>query len=381
MNETWWVGEGDLDDDQKVIAALPPSGSHLITGPPGCGKTNLLLLRAKYYSKLNKQNILVLVFTRALRDFIITGSQQYHLPSEIVQTSMAWGLEFLRQHGKVFTPTGKFHERRIQLLAAVQELVKAKSLENVYEAIFLDEAQDYLPEEIELFCRLGREVYASADPRQKIYSGPDSLGVLKKAVQQTHQLRFHYRLGLSICRCADGIFVGSSDEPLFDKAQYNEKLRPSWVDPIVNCASASEQASRIIEKLAVQVDAYPSELLGVMCPLQMQRDELYELIAQSDIGDLVVNQSDDPEFDREKPIYVSTLHSSKGLEYRATHLAFAESIAPLSHAQNLTYTAVTRTKTALTAYALGHPPGYLSQAINSLHSSPSPPRLQDLFND
>jgi superfamily I DNA and RNA helicase len=380
MDETWWVGEDDLDDDQKVIAALPPTGSHLITGPPGCGKTNLLLLRAKYFTKSKKENILVLVFTRALRDFIITGSQQYHLPEEIVHTSIGWSLDFLRQHGRRCNPTGKFNEQRNQLLQEVQELVKTQSLENVYDAIFLDEAQDYFPEEIELFRKLGREVYASADPRQKIYSGPDSLGLLKKLVNKVHPLRYHYRLGLNICRVADSIFVGAKDEPLFDKAQYNEKLRPSSVDPFVKCRDPQEQASEIIKKLKVQLDAYPNELLGVMCPLQKQRDEMYELIAQSDIGDLAVNQSDDPVFERDKPIYVSTLHSSKGLEYRATHLAFAESIRRLSYEKNLAYTAVTRTKTALTVYGMGYPPGYLLQAINSLHTPPSPPSLPDLFS-
>jgi superfamily I DNA and RNA helicase len=48
MNETWWLGEDQLDDDQKKIIALKLKGSHVITGPPGSGKTNLLLLRAKY---------------------------------------------------------------------------------------------------------------------------------------------------------------------------------------------------------------------------------------------------------------------------------------------------------------------------------------------
>jgi superfamily I DNA and RNA helicase len=381
MDETWWVDPDDLDDDQKAIAALPLTGSHLITGPPGCGKTNLLLLRAKYYAMSRKENILVLVFTRALRDFIISGSQQYHLPSEIVRTSIGWGDGFLRQHGERQEREEEFNDRRNQLLRDVQELVKRKSLQNIYEAIFLDEAQDYLPEEIELFRRLGREVYASADHRQKIYDGPDSLGLLKESVNRVHPLRYHYRLGHKICRVADSIFVGEEDEPLFDKALYNEKLRPSSVDPYMRCHDLQEQALEIIKKLKVQLDAYPNELLGVMCPLQKQRDELYELIARSDIGDLAVNQSDEPVFERDKPIYVSTLHSSKGLEYRATHLAFAESIRRLSHAKNLTYTAVTRTKTALTVYGMGHPPGYLLQAINSVQPAASPPSLSDLFSD
>ncbi|HZE73006.1 MAG TPA: AAA family ATPase [Pyrinomonadaceae bacterium] len=378
MQETWWVAEGDLDDDQKKIAALPAKESHLITGPPGCGKTNLLLLRAKYYTLQKRENILVLVFTRALRDFIVSGSTQYGLPSEIVLTSIGWSHAFLRQYGKDLNPSGNFAEQRKRLLQEVRAFVDSRSLKNIYEAIFLDEAQDYLPEEIELFRALAKELYASADPRQKIYSGPDSLSILKKSVNAVHPLRYHYRLGHEICRVADAIFVGAQDEPLYNTSLYNEKLRPSSAE-LVRCKTEDEQASQIVKKLKLQLAAYPEELLGVVCPYTEQRDRLYNLILKSEIGELAVNQSDEPVFEVEKPIYVSTLHSSKGLEYRANHLAFAESIRGWDYEKNMTYTAVTRTKTALSVYAIGQPPNDLAQAINSLKPPPAPPSVKELF--
>jgi hypothetical protein len=235
-----------------------------------------------------------------------------------------------------------------------------------------------LPEEIELFRTLANELYASADPRQKIYAGPDSLPVLEKSVDEIHPLRYHYRLGHEICRVADSIFVGAQDEPLYNTAQYKEKLRPSSAD-LIRCNNEEEQGAQIIDKLKVQLDAYPEELLGVMCPYAAQRDRIYDLISKSELGDLAVNQSDDPTFEVDKPIYVSTLHSSKGLEYRANHLAFAESIRGWDYELNMTYTAVTRTKTALNVYALGQAPPYLVQAINSLKPAPTPPSVNDLF--
>ena len=42
MNDTWWVKQSQLDDDQKKVFTLPIDKDHLVKGPPGSGKTNLL---------------------------------------------------------------------------------------------------------------------------------------------------------------------------------------------------------------------------------------------------------------------------------------------------------------------------------------------------
>src|SRR4030042_3177433 len=86
MNETWWVNESDLDDDQKRVIALGPDGRHLITGPPGSGKTNMLILRANYLSASGRPNLLILVFTRTLREFLVSGASRYSFPRDKVQT-------------------------------------------------------------------------------------------------------------------------------------------------------------------------------------------------------------------------------------------------------------------------------------------------------
>ena len=38
MNETWWVADAQLDDDQRGVVSLPLDESHLIVGPPGPGR-------------------------------------------------------------------------------------------------------------------------------------------------------------------------------------------------------------------------------------------------------------------------------------------------------------------------------------------------------
>ena len=87
MGDTWWIGEDQLDDEQKDVIGLPLDSSFLITGPPGCGKTNLLLLRANYLTLAGLPNIAIVVFTRSLQEFIASGGHQYAFPASKIMTS------------------------------------------------------------------------------------------------------------------------------------------------------------------------------------------------------------------------------------------------------------------------------------------------------
>ena len=57
MDQAWWKNKSELDKDQLDIIGLPLGNSYLIAGPPGSGKTNLLLLRASYLTLAGHPNI------------------------------------------------------------------------------------------------------------------------------------------------------------------------------------------------------------------------------------------------------------------------------------------------------------------------------------
>ena len=205
MNGTWWVGPNDLDEDQRSIISLPPDDSILVTGPPGSGKTNLLLLRANYLYLAGQRNIVVVTFTRSLREFIAGGAARYDFPDSKIMTCRGWQYDFLRQYGRSVTPSGDFETDREAFLSAMTDLTDKLRLANIFDAILLDEAQDYTPDEIRLFTRLTERLFCVADERQKIYDGEDSIDAIKSYVGEPHVLRFHYRNGVNICRVADEI--------------------------------------------------------------------------------------------------------------------------------------------------------------------------------
>ena len=86
MAGTWWIGESELDQYQKVVISLAAEGNHLVLGPPGSGKTNVLLLRANYLTLSQKPNIAIVVFTKTLRKFIASGGKEYDFDLEKIMT-------------------------------------------------------------------------------------------------------------------------------------------------------------------------------------------------------------------------------------------------------------------------------------------------------
>lgn len=158
MSETWWVGDDQLNDEQKEIIALPLKGNHLVVGPPGSGKTNLLLLRANYIYLAGKANILVIVFTRTLKEFIASGGQEYAFPEDKITTHIKWGRDLLFQYGMRTEPPADFGEAREFIRSEIEALVQKKHIDKLYDVILLDEAHDFTPEEIKLFARLGKAI-------------------------------------------------------------------------------------------------------------------------------------------------------------------------------------------------------------------------------
>lgn len=323
MNGTWWVDPGQLDDDQMDVVKLGRDGNFLILGPPGCGKTNLLVLRANYLSAADRPDIIILVSTRTLREFLASGAINYQFPADKIQTHNEWAKRLLRENGVQLETSEDYKTEMRSLFTQIKELIEEKKIYELYDAIFLDEAHDFTKEEIDIFFRLGKNVFAVADSRQKIYDNEDPIEYIKSQVDETKDLKFHYRNGLDICRLADEITKATQIyNSLEDTSNYDESAFPSTVQHR-RCVSLTEQCEKALVSLETQLEAYPNEMIGVICPRRLDLPEIRSFFSTSSISTRCVFQ--DPEegysrFDPEKPICVCTLHGAKGLEFRALHI-------------------------------------------------------------
>ncbi len=378
MNSEWWVDLAKLDTDQEGILRLSLGEDHVILGPPGSGKTNLLLLRANYVSKVTP-NILVVVFGRTLREFLVRGADQYSFGTDKLKTSARCFYDVLREYGHD-VPEGdlSFEESRLELVERVRVL-RAELDAPPFDAVFLDEAQDFLPEEVSVFKSLASRFFAVADSRQQLYRGGASLKHLEENCN-VHRLRFHYRNGYNICRLADSIGKGMpAYDPTLPTCKYPEEKIPSSFR--FHELDFDAQVAKIVEQIQIEMKAYPNEMIAIICPKNADLDRMHNAVSQTSIGRFTVKQSsaDGYEgFDADTPICLTTMHGCKGLEFRTVHGAMMDSLRRFPLQRNMIFTLATRAKTSLTLYGDPIPP-FVKSAILAVNPIEDVPPISQAF--
>jgi superfamily I DNA/RNA helicase len=376
----WWVRKDQLDEHQmELIEDLTLREHHLVLGPPGSGKTNVLLRRAQYVRSQSMPNVLVLTFTRALAEFLKTGcfdaQRREIFPQSCVTTLESWIRWLYDQHDTPLPQQGgRLSDWKAALARGALEFSGASRLPR-YDALFIDEAQDLLPEDIRLLATWAGALFFVGDDRQKIYDHANGLEAVRQLTPQPDErtLPFHYRMAPELCEMADRIMVAQGGATLSATEHYNGP-RPGRID-IAGPISRDQILREAAEKLRDQIRAYADliqqgDLLGVIVARRDDRNVIQnylegdsELEGRSQIVRARTGRDDehDPSIKPNAPICILTIQGCKGLEFRAVHWLFCEELQGYHDAEHY-YTVVTRAKTSLDLYYSGNLPQVLARA-------------------
>ena len=377
----WWVSRDELDANQiNLIERLSLQKSYLVLGPPGCGKTNVLLRRAQFVRGQNMPNVMVLTFTRPLAEFVKTGCIDARgrqiFPPSCISTIESWLRSLYGLHG-VDLPerSGSLIEWKRRLAQGAMPFAGSKRAP-MYDAFFVDEAQDLLEEEVALMAAWSGTQFFVGDDRQRIYRDADGLDPVRKLIptEDERVLTYHYRLAPQICRMADRILVPDGGQKLESTCHYKGPTPAS-----VNVESAAqtkiEQLDTVLERVRQQVRVYRDLLdrgdrIGIIVARTGDRDVVLEHLSKDpDLARMLqvvrAREPDErgyqPAFEPGRPVCILTVKGCKGLEFRAVHWPFADELDHY-HQHEDYYTVVTRAKTSIDIYWTKFVPEALARA-------------------
>lgn len=370
MNETWWVNPAQLDEDQIAILTATADSSLLIIGPPGSGKTNILMLRANYVRPVGARQMF-LTFTRSLAEHLRSGpnvGRADQIQKNEISTFIGWSGAIIKQHGESMPEeSGKFDEDRLAIIAALEGVIENQGISELYDVIFIDEVQDFLESELNLVRKLAKRVNFAGDSRQRIWKHREGLKTAAAMADETMELIRHYRIGEKICEYADQILppkLGQS--PLLEGCNYPERLRPSSVEPI-DCADSVEMVRRCMEKVKEQLRYISDEPIGVIGPSHDSLDMFMEMArADAVLAPITVRQKTHEyhHYDDSSRVRVMTIYSAKGSEFRAVHVLDGEAFN--THNRELAFTGVTRAKTEVSVYHIAPLHGHMVPVTGQL---------------
>ena len=82
---TWLLPRSDLTPEQLRIVEMSPDQHRVVLGPPGSGKTQVLVHRAAHLNeryKVSPSRFRLFVFTNVVKEYIRSGVQFLGLPEE-----------------------------------------------------------------------------------------------------------------------------------------------------------------------------------------------------------------------------------------------------------------------------------------------------------
>jgi superfamily I DNA/RNA helicase len=287
--ESWYINESELDDYQTPIIQKKMSSSFVVKGCAGSGKTVLALWKAREIADANLGSYYMVVYTKALRQFINDGVNEIGLANNRVVHYYNWK----------------------------NSLNKPKA-----DFVIIDEVQDFTKEELtELQESAVKTFILFGDSAQQIYKGlKPNLLTLEEIAHHTHlpleQLVLNHRMPKKIARIAE--YINTTGDTLESRCTKEGANKPF----LVKAGSLSDQLKFIKDTIEERgytdvgiLFSHNSSVKGaddyfksINFPVEAKYD-----VQWPDTSKFTLN------FHSENPKLL-TYHSAKGLQFEAVFI-------------------------------------------------------------
>ena len=346
-----------LDHCQEQLARNFNQGKRLITGPSGSGKTIILVHQAWHLPKTNKQikKTLFTCFNLSLPGYIRRLLARKHVPlgQEGVEVASIFDIceKILGEDLAHSREQTDYYELVVQ---EALEAISTSPFLGAFDAIFVDEGQDFTPEMGQLILKLLHPKHGvltiALDENQSIYTSTthiwEKLGIKGLTV---FPLKRQYRCTRNIAALGDRLFDSSTAQEA-DSAQEGP---PPVMARFPNQQSLLEGVASEIVKL-VHEGTPMSEIAVLYTKTKMQDgtllpDKLITLLESK--GVLATWPAEDERAKRRLDITsdtvkISTIHSVKGMDFGHVFLIGLDDLTdyPDGRSRRLAYSGITRAR-------------------------------------
>jgi len=294
---TWLLPRCDLTPEQLRTVEMDPYEHRVVLGPPGSGKTQILIHRAAHLAenyKVPYKDCRLFVFTNVIKEYIRSGLQFLDLPEDIVSTFDHWGSLLYEEHISPILPRKRRpkkygQENRVlhkdfqsksgdwkgvdfkRIRSEVLKLIKCKKeLQKSLEFILVDEGQDLTPDVYEILALVARHLTVFIDPKQQIFQdGADESFILNKLNLNKRNITLlgAYRNSPYVARLAS-FFIADIESRKQYLAQVNveQKIRER---PLCFVADFFDQEIDRLAEIVRQRQAM-NERIGIIVPTNRQ---------------------------------------------------------------------------------------------------------------
>ena len=170
---TWLLPRLDLTPEQLRVVEMTTSEHRVILGPPGSGKTQVLIHRADHLSstyRVPPDQYRVFVFTNVVKDYIQSAIQFLGLPEEVVSTFDHWCRLLYEAHVSERLPRKGAGINFGEIRSEVLKLLRRRSdLQKGLTFVLVDEGQDLPPQVYEILSLAAQHITVFVDPQQRIF--------------------------------------------------------------------------------------------------------------------------------------------------------------------------------------------------------------------
>lgn len=372
MAKDFMVRESELDDIQLRVLDQALDKSCIVTGCAGSGKSVLALQKAKRIQNEKGNDYKIIVYTKALCDFMNGGKNQLGLSQRIYYHEEWKWKRVLKQYG-----------RKGALPVYVKDENGNKVLDkSKADYIIVDEIQDFTKEEIQEFIDAAKKhFFFFGDTGQSIYDGKKNTLPVEEIhpmcpTSKEFPLYYNYRLPKPIAKITQD-YVGVDVDTYGDGSVY--KSKENKIPCFIGCNNLAEQISAIAK--IIKRDSLTD--VGILVPSNDMIPEISKMLNKEAINheirynDRAARQTKDTlDFSTSNP-KLMTYHSAKGLQFETVFIPGVRE-AKDDGARKSLYVAMTRTYRGLYVMYSGNLPKPLSKVPKELYRTTEEEKIENI---